>query len=100
MYRYSITYMISRHKDLQLNNIYMSIITYYTVCITNIFIISSGGHPMTRYSLEEVFGSQTKNLSSFKSRKVTKTGFYCYGNSLAVLEDEETVIGVLGGGSG
>ena len=53
---------------------------------------------MTRYSLEEVFGSQTKNLSSFKSRKVTKTKFLCYGNSLAVLEDEETVIGVLGDG--
>ena len=55
---------------------------------------------MARYSLEEVFGSPEKKLSSFKSRKVTKTGFYCYGNSLAVLEDEETVIGVLGGSNG
>ena len=49
-----------------------------------------------RYSLEEVFGSSKKELASFKSRKVTKTGFYFNINNLVVLEDEETVIGVLG----
>ena len=54
---------------------------------------------MTRYSLEEVFGSEEKKLGSFKSRKVTKTKFYCYINNLIVLEDEETVIGVLSSGS-
>ena len=52
---------------------------------------------MARYSLEEVFGSKEKKLASFKSRKVTKTKFYVYINNMAVLEDEETVIGVLFG---
>ena len=50
---------------------------------------------MARYSLEEVFGSSEKKLSEFKSRKVTKIKFFFYINNLAVLEDEETVIGVL-----
>ena len=91
---------MTRNRDLQLNtDICLSLhIIQYTSPIY--LFITSSGHPMTRYSLEEVFGSPEKKLSSFKSRKVTKTGFYCYGNSLAVLEDEETVIGVLGGGNG
>ena len=55
---------------------------------------------MARYSLEEVFGSTEKKLASFKSRKVTKTKFDCWISNLIVLEDEETVIGVLYGGNG
>ena len=52
---------------------------------------------MARYSLKEVFGSPEKKLAKFKSRKVTKTKFYCHMNSLVVLKDEETVIGVVVG---
>ena len=53
---------------------------------------------MARYSLEEMFNSPEKKLSSFKSRKVTKTKFYVNINNLAVLDDEETVMGVLNAG--
>ena len=102
MYRYYMTSPMTRNRDLQLNtDICLSLhIIQYTSPIYLFITSSSGGHKMFRYSLEEVFGSPEKKLSSFKSRKVTKTGFYCYGNSLAVLEDEETVIGVLGGSNG
>ena len=54
---------------------------------------------MARYSLKEVFGSPEKKLSDFKSRKVSKTEFYWNINNLVVLDDEQTVIGVLGGSS-
>ena len=60
----------------------------------------SSVHPVTRYSLEEVFKSDENKLASFKSRKVIKTMFYCYINNLAVLDDEKTVLGVLGGTNG
>ena len=55
---------------------------------------------MAKYSLEEMFGSEENKLVNFKSKKVTKIGFLCYINNLAVHDNEETVIGVLSDGTG
>ena len=48
-----------------------------------------------RFSLEEELGSPEDELDSFKSKKVSETKFSISTNGLAVLEDEETVIGVI-----
>ena len=50
---------------------------------------------MARYSLDSVFNSPQKELAKFKSRRQTSSEFSIIVNSLAVLKDEETVIGVL-----
>ena len=50
---------------------------------------------MIRFSLKEVFSSTENKLAKFKSRKVTNTEFFCNVNNLLVLDDEQTVIGVL-----
>ena len=88
------TSLIFGNRDLQLKT-YIHI----SINITNTiypWLSSSSrrGLPLTRYSLEEVFSSN-KKLVSFKSRKVTKTKFFVSLNNLAVLDDEETVLGVL-----
>ena len=53
---------------------------------------------MARFSLKQVFGSPEKKLDSFRFKKVTKTKFLNSTNGLVLLEDEETVIGVLSAG--